>query len=358
MPTADSYQTAARHTEDKIMKVAKEKIYAVIMAGGKGERLWPLSTDERPKPLISLNGQQTLLEETVQRLFPLFQAENIFVITDEKSAVAARELLTLPAENIIVEPCRCNTAPCIALATALIRRRCPAAFMVILPADHRIAPLKRFQEDLSDCIEAAAEGNLVTLGVTPDKPATGYGYIKAGEKISPGFYQVENFREKPDFETAQQYMASGSYWWNCGIFVWQASAIVRAFEQYHHQLYAKIQQWTDGKNYNIDFAECEKISIDYAIIEKADNVLVKQASFQWNDLGTLQALYELTHKDFYENAVNASGKVQLENCRGNLIYSDDDTEIRLEKIEKCAIVKIGKSLLIKPISQEVDKVKK
>lgn len=331
-------------------KIAKEKIYAVIMAGGKGERLWPLSTDERPKPLISLNGQQTLLEETVQRLFPLFMAENVFVITDEKSAAAARELLTLPSENIIAEPCRCNTAPCIALATALIKRRCPDAFTVILPADHRIAPLKRFQEDLSDCLDAAAKDNLITLGVTPDNPATGYGYIKAGEKTAPGFYKVEEFKEKPDFETAQNYMASGSYWWNCGIFVWKISAILQAFSQYHSQLYAKIQQWSDGKDYNTDFAECEKISIDYAIIEKADNILVKQASFQWNDLGTLQSLYELSMKDFYENAVNACGKIQMENCRGNLVYSDDDTEIRLEDMENYAVIKSGKSLLVKPIS--------
>lgn len=223
-------------------------------------------------------------------------------------------------------------------------------FTAVLPADHRIAPLKRFQEDLRDCLDAASDDKLVTLGVTPDKPATGYGYIKAGEKTAPGFYKVDEFKEKPDFETAQQYMVSGSYWWNCGIFVWKISAIVQAFRQYHPMLYTKIQQWSDGKDYNTDFAECEKISIDYAIIEKADNVLVKQASFQWSDLGILQSLYELSLKDFYENAVNASGKVQLENCRGNLIYSDDDTEIRLEKMENCAVIKSGKALWIKPIS--------
>ena len=128
-----------------IMKIAREKLFAVIMAGGKGERLWPLSNEERPKPLISLNGQQTLLEDTVQRLFPLLNAENVLVITDEKSAAQSREILPLPPENIIAEPCRRNTAPCIALASALIKRKCPDAVMIVLPADHRITPVKRFQ---------------------------------------------------------------------------------------------------------------------------------------------------------------------------------------------------------------------
>ena len=328
------------------MKINKSKVFAVVMAGGKGERLWPLSTEERPKPLISLNGQQTLLEDTVQRLFPLLNAENVFVITDEKSAVQAREILMLPEENIIAEPCRRNTAPCIALAAALIRRKCEDATMIILPADHRITPVKRFQEDLTDCIEQAQNGTLTILGVTPDKPATGYGYINAGEKISPGVYKVNAFKEKPDFETAQHYMMDGNYWWNCGIFVWQVKTITEAFRKYSPALYEKIEAWGAGRDYLKDFETCEKISIDYAIMEKADNVVVKQASFQWNDLGTLGALYEITMKDFHENAISSPGKIQLEESDRNLIFCDDDTEIRLEKIKNCAVIKSGKSLLI------------
>ena len=328
------------------MKINKSKVFAVIMAGGKGERLWPLSTEERPKPLISLNGQQTLLEDTVQRLFPLLNAENVFVITDEKSAVQAREILMLPEENIIAEPCRRNTAPCIALAAALIRRKCEDATMIILPADHRITPVKRFQEDLIDCIEQAQNGTLTILGVTPDKPATGYGYINAGEKIGPGLYKVNAFKEKPDFETAQHYMMDGNYWWNCGIFVWQVKAITEAFRKYNPALYEKIETWAAGGDYLNDFETCEKISIDYAIMEKADNVVVKQASFQWNDLGTLGALYEITMKDFHENAISSPGKIQLDESDRNLIFCDDETEIRLEKIENCAVIKSGKSLLI------------
>ena len=329
-----------------MMKFDKNKIFAVIMAGGKGERLWPLSTGERPKPLISLNGQQTLLEDTVQRLFPLLNAENVFVVTDEKSAVQAREILMLSEENIIAEPCRRNTAPCIALATALIRRKCEDATIIILPADHRITPVKRFQEDLIDCIEQAQSGFLTILGVTPDQPATGYGYINAGEKIASGIYKVNAFKEKPDFETAKRYMMDGNYWWNCGIFVWQAKAVTEAFQKYNPALYEKLESWKNGTDYRSDFENCEKISIDYAIMEKADNVIVKQASFQWNDLGTLGALYEITMKDFNENAISTRGKIQLDDADHNLIFCDDDTEIRMEKIKNCAVIKSGKSLLI------------
>jgi mannose-1-phosphate guanylyltransferase len=346
MPSAAAYAINARNQEKVIMKISRDKVFAVIMAGGKGERLWPLSTEERPKPLISLNGQQTLLEDTVQRLFPLLNAENVFVITDEKSAVQAREILMLPEENIIAEPCRRNTAPCIALAAALIRRRCEDAVMIVLPADHRIAPVKRFQEDLLDCIEQAREGFLTILGVTPDKPATGYGYINAGEKIAPGVYKVNAFKEKPDFETAQRYMMDGNYWWNCGIFVWQVNTIAEAFQKYNPPLYEKWKAWADGGEYQKDFENCEKISIDYAIMEKADNVAVKQASFQWNDLGTLGAIYEITMKDFRGNAISSQGRIQLEEADRNLIFCDDDTEIRLEKVENCAVIKSGSSLLI------------
>ena len=346
MPLDASYENSARNQEKVMMKIDKNKIFAVIMAGGKGERLWPLSTEERPKPLISLNGQQTLLEDTVQRLFPLLNAENIFVITDEKSAVQAREILMLPEENIIAEPCRRNTAPCIALAAALIRRRCADATMIVLPADHRITPVKRFQEDLFDCIWQAQDGFLTILGVTPDKPATGYGYINAGDKIAPGIYKVNAFKEKPDFETAQHYMMDGNYWWNCGIFVWQISTIADAFKKYAPSLYSKFDSWAKGGNFSEDFETCEKISIDYAIMEKAGNVVVKQASFQWNDLGTLGALYEITMKDFHENAISTQGKLQLEESDQNLIFCDDNTEIRLEKIKRCAVIKSGKSLLI------------
>ncbi len=346
MPLAAAYKIFAWNQEKVIMKIDKNKIFAVIMAGGKGERLWPLSTEERPKPLISLNGQQTLLEDTAQRLFPLLNAENIFVMTDEKSADKSREILPLPPENIIAEPCRRNTAPCIALAAALIRRKCADATMIVLPADHRITPVKRFQEDLIDCIGQAQNGFLTILGITPDKPSTAYGYINAGEKIAPGIYKVNAFKEKPDFATAQHYMMDGNYWWNCGIFVWQLSTIAEAFKKYTPALFEKFNSWANGGDYTIDFENCEKISVDYAIMEKADNVAVKQASFQWNDLGTLGALYEITMKDFHENAISSKGRLQLEEADRNLIFCDDDTEIRLEKIKDCAVIKSGKSLLI------------
>ena len=352
MPLAAAYKAAARHTEDQMMKIAREKIFAVIMAGGKGERLWPLSTEERPKPLLSLNGQQTLLEETVQRLFPLLDAENVLVITDAQSAVHAREILSIPPENVIAEPCRRNTAPCIALAAALVKKRCEDAVMIVLPADHKITPVKRFQEDLQDCIEQTVSGSLAVLGVVPDSPATGYGYIYAGDKIDNGFYKVNSFKEKPDFETASKYIANGNYWWNCGIFVWSVAAITAAFEKFVPELHSRIINWSNGGDYQEDFATSPKISIDYAIMEKADNVVVKQTSFKWNDIGSWQALYELAVKDFYGNAVTSNGKVQLKESHGNLVICDDDTEICVENITDCSIVKAGKYLLIKELKHK------
>ena len=347
MPSSAAHKTAAWHQEgSSMMKIAKEKVFAVIMAGGKGERLWPISTEDRPKPLVAFDGEQTLLEETVQRLFPLLNAENIMVVTDKKSAVPAKELLPIPEENIIVEPCRRNTAPCIALAAALIRRKCEDALMIVLPADHRITPVRKFQEDLAACLEQAQKGSLTLLGAVPDQPATGYGYIKLAGEIAPGICEVERFKEKPDLETAKSYMESKEYLWNCGIFVWQVSRIAGELKVHCPALYEKWKGWSEGKDYNEDFADCPGISIDYAVMEKACNVAVRKASFLWNDLGTFRSLYEISEKDPEGNAVRAGGEVLLDGSGHNLVYCDDDTLIRLRNLDHCAVIKSGKMLLV------------
>lgn len=328
------------------MTVPKEKVYAVIMAGGKGERLWPLSTEERPKPLISLNGNQTLLEETVQRLFPLLLPENIIVVANETSVDQFRKILPIPVENIIAEPCRRNTAPCVALATALIRRRTEDAVIIMLPADHKIFPVKSFQKDLAACVDNVEYGNLLILGVLPNFPATGYGYAKIGEEIAPGFYKVVAFREKPDEKTARNYVMSGDYCWNCGIFIWTAAAITESFKRYYPALFEKIEVWVGGKDFQDDFAECDEISFDYAVMEKAENVVVKLVSFYWSDIGSFRSIYNLCDKDEYGNAICAQGRVIVENSDLNLIVCDDDTEIRLHSLRKYAVIKSGKRLLI------------
>ena len=327
----------------------QNKIFAVIMAGGKGERLWPLSTEERPKPLIPLTDNLTLLEGTIQRLFPLMMPENIFVISDERSAPVIRDLLTIPSENVVAEPCRRNTAACVALATALVKRKCPDGVIVMLPADHLISPASEIQNDLRHCIETAQAGYLVTMGVRPTYPATGYGYIQAGDELSDRTFRVSQFKEKPAVEIAQQYLDAGTYFWNCGIFIWQAATIEQAFHRHLPALGRKLAGWADGIDYRTDFAECESISIDYGIMEKADNVAVRKVLFSWCDVGTLDSLYDLFTKDDQGNAVRAD-RADLQKCSGNLVCCDDGTEIRIVGLNNFAVVKSGNGLLIKPLS--------
>lgn len=326
-----------------------DKLFAVIMAGGKGERLWPLSTEQRPKPLIPLEGDLTLLEGTVQRLFPLLLPEHIFVIADEYSAPAIRSLLPIPPENVIAEPCRRNTAPCVALATALVKQKSPDAVIVMLPADHLISPVKEFQNDLQSAIETALADHLVTLGVQPTYPAPVFGYIRAGEEISDRTYHVDQFKEKPSVELAQQYLDAGNYFWNCGIFIWKVTAIERAFNRFLPALGGKIAAWANGKDYTEDFADCEKISIDYGIMEKADNVAVRKVSFHWSDVGTPESLYDLFPKDAAENAIRAQN-AELRDSSGNLVCCDDGTEIRISGLNNFTVIKSGNGLLIKPRS--------
>lgn len=326
-----------------------DKLFAVIMAGGKGERLWPLSTEQRPKPLIPLDGDLTLLEGTVQRLFPLLLPEHIFVIADEYSAPAIRSLLPIPPENVIAEPCRRNTAPCVALATALVKQKSPDAVIIMLPADHLISPVKEFQNDLQSAIETALADHLVTLGVQPTYPAPVFGYIRAGEEISDRTYHVDQFKEKPSVELAQQYLDAGNYFWNCGIFIWKVAAIERAFNRFLPALGEKIAAWASGKDYTEDFAACEKISIDYGIMEKADNVAVRKVSFHWSDVGTPESLYDLFPKDATGNAIRAD-HADLRDSSGNLVCCDDGTEIRISGLNNFTVIKSGNGLLIKPRS--------
>ena len=327
----------------------KSKLYAVVMAGGRGERFWPLARKERPKQMLPLIGRRTLIEETVQRLFPLFAPENIMVITNDSLVAEMRELLPIPVENIVGEPDRRDTAPCVALGTALIRRRDPNATMVMMPADHVIKPQKKFHSLLIAAADAAASGALVTLGVVPTFAATGYGYIHAEEGDSEGFRRVLEFREKPDSATAEQFFQDGNYLWNSGIFVWRVEAISEALRRFAPELGRKCDAWASGSDFRADFGECEKISIDYAIMEKADNVLVGGLRLYWNDIGSWSSLYSLLPQDEDGNAVN--GPVATLDSTGNLIWSDG-VLIGVIGMHGVAVVKSGDGLLVCPMSEE------
>lgn len=325
-------------------------LFAVIMAGGKGERFWPAGRAERPKQLLPLLGEKTMLEETVQRLFPLFAPERILVIANRVHADAIRELLPIPAENVVGEPEGRDTAPCAALATALIRRRDPEATMVLLPADHVIRPAKLFQDTVLAAAQAAQKGVLVTLGVTPTEAASGYGYLHLGEEFAPGFHRVLEFREKPDPATARIFFQDGNYRWNSGIFIWRCDAISRAFARHAPEIGAKLEEWSKGADYARDFAECPKISLDYAVMEKADNVVVRDVNFYWNDIGSWGALRSVLELDASGNAVR--GKALTRDASGNVIWNDSDLLIGVVGLNGVAVVKSGNGLLVCALNAE------
>ena len=326
------------------------RLYAVIMAGGKGERFWPAGRVGRPKQFLPLLGEKTMLEETVQRLFPLIAPEHLLVITNRAFVDQVRELLPIPAENIIGEPEGRDTAPCVALAAALVRRRDPEATMILLPADHVIRPAKLFQETLAAAAFQARSGSLVTLGITPTYPATGYGYLALGETTAPGFHRVEAFKEKPDAATAEKFFQDGNYRWNSGMFVWRCDAISEAFRRYAPDLSAKLEAWSAGADYNADFAECRKISIDYAVMEKADDVVAGDTAFYWNDLGSWSSLRSVLPLDASGNAVR--GRVVALDAVNNVILGDDRHQIGVIGMHDIAVVQSGNGILVCPLSAE------
>lgn len=326
------------------------KFYAVVMAGGKGERFWPAGRLNMPKQLLSLSGEKTMIEETVLRLFPLFPPEHIFVITNTAYLEPVRKLLTLPPENIIGEPVGRDTAPCAALATATVMKQDPDATMVLLPSDHVIRPARMFQEKLLSAAKQAQNNALITLGIPPTYPATGYGYMHLGESISSEFHKVLEFKEKPDAATAEKFFQDGNYRWNSGIFIWRCDTILEAFRKYAPDLGKKIEGWISGKDYTTDFAECPKISIDYAVMEKADNVMVGDATFYWNDAGSWSSLRSILPLD--PNGNITKGNVETLDSSNNVLVTDEGTLLGVIGMHDIAVIKSGNGILVCPLSEE------
>ena len=326
-------------------------LYAVVMAGGKGERFWPAGRSSRPKQMLPLTGGKTMIEETVFRLFPLIRPDHVLVITNKLYVEEIRRVLPIPPENVIGEPEGRNTAPCVALAAALIRRRAPEdTTMILLPADHLIRPPDAFQKTLATAAQEAEKGFLVTLGIQPVFAATGYGYLRLGDAVSPGFRRVQEFKEKPDAETAERFLKAGSYRWNSGMFLWRADIISEEFRRHAPDLGEKLDHWASGGDFTKDFAECRKISIDYAIMEKSDRVIAGDAPFEWNDIGSWNSLRSVLPCDDSGNAVK--GNAILTESSGNVVFSDDDTLIGVIGMKDVAIVKSGNGILVCPLSCE------
>jgi mannose-1-phosphate guanylyltransferase len=292
--------------------------YGVIMAGGVGSRFWPMSRAARPKQFLDILGTgHTLLEITFKRLKKIIPAENILVVTNRDYGSLVREQLPeLPEENMLLEPSRRNTAPCIAYASYKIKERNPGARMVIAPSDHLILDENKFLKVIQDGLKfVASEMALLTIGIPPSRPETGYGYIQAnGSEKTAGEYRnvkkVKTFTEKPDLKLARIFYESGEFYWNSGIFFWSVESILSAFQLHLPDAYSvfsegegKYDTVEEGEFIDYAYAECKNISIDYGIMEKAENVFVITSDFGWSDLGTWGSLHEQLRKDKSGNSV-------------------------------------------------------
>jgi len=303
-------------------------IYAVIMAGGKGERFWPISNSRRPKQFLPLVGGEPMLTQSLARLSGLVEPERIFVITSAAHAETARQCAPgIPAANIIAEPVGRDTAAAVALGAGLVRRQDPAGVFVVLTADHVIGPRDVFQRTLADCVDVAAGHEvLVTIGIVPHEASTGYGYIETGDAFEYGtrILRAKRFVEKPDSETARRYISAGNYYWNSGMFVWSAATITAAMKRYRPQLSPLIESVASGGEPEKVMAELypglEKISIDYAVMEKADNVLTALAEFDWDDVGSWPALARHLEADEQGNVV--VGEAVFHDAGGNIVHSN------------------------------------
>ncbi len=283
--------------------------YVIIMAGGRGERFWPVSREKTPKQLITLLGKKSFLQQAVERVLPVVPIKNVFIITNEVQAPEVRrQLPKLPKDNVIAEPLGRDTCAAVTLGAAVVGARSTTGVMAVLPADHVIPEEKKFQQVLSDAFDLASRGQaIVTIGIKPTEPATGYGYIQVGEPLPPPhgakrykttFFRAERFVEKPNFEKALEYVNSGQYRWNAGMFIWSFVTVTEGLQKHQPEMYAACQRWfAAAKNpaklakvLAKEYPDIKKISIDYALMEHAQNVIVADGSFEWDDLGSWTAL--------------------------------------------------------------------
>jgi mannose-1-phosphate guanylyltransferase len=305
-----------------------DHFYAVVMAGGSGTRFWPLSRKHKPKQTLPILGAATMVRQTVERLFPLFEQRQVFVVTAREHAdVVRRDLDIVPQENIIDEPMGRDTAAAIGLAATFLHWRDPEAVFAVLPADHFIDDPIRFQNALARGREASRTGGLVTFGIKPRYPATCYGYLQRGERAGDVF-RVRKFCEKPKVELARDFIKSGEYYWNGGIFVWQAESILAEIRRCLPELSASLEEIRKALGtsrlpsvLSREYGNLKRVSIDYGVMEKASQVFMVETDFEWDDVGSWSAAADRRAKDAGGNAVD--GKVLAVDTKDSLVLSSD-----------------------------------
>ena len=335
--------------------------HVVIMAGGIGSRFWPMSTPECPKQFIDVMGcGKTMIQATVERFAPLCPIENFWVVTGAAYVDIVREQLPdIPAENILAEPCARNTAPCIAYACWKIRTKDENANIVVTPSDALVIDAVEFRRVIAQALKFTSSGRrIVTVGITPTRPETGYGYIQCEAGSADPIRPVASFREKPSLDVAKAYMEAGNYLWNAGIFVWNVSTIVESMRSYVPDLAVKMDRMAEAFGTPAEaekvaeiFPTCEKISIDYAVMEKADYIYTIPGDFGWSDVGTWGSLRTLLPQDENGNAV-VGENVHLYGCRRCIVHAPNASSVVLEGLEDCIVVERDGRVLVCRLSEE------
>ena len=335
--------------------------YCVIMAGGIGSRFWPLSKNNYPKQFLDILGTgKSFIRATYERFLPLVPPENFIVVTNAAyKDLVLQQLPEIKEENVLCEPMRRNTAPCIAYAVYHILSQCPEASIAVTPADHLVTNEVEFQHIIGrglDFVEQHRDA-LMTIGIRPSRPETGYGYIEVATKPGDDIVPVASFKEKPDLETAKQFLAAGNFFWNSGIFLWSTDAIMDAFRQYLPDL---VRLFDEGKDkfgtsqeqafINTQFERCENISIDYGVMERSQSRYTVAADFGWSDIGTWGSLYTHAAHDEAQNAV--SGHAVVVDTRDSVVNIEDGYEAIVQGLDHCLVALRDHSLLVCRLDDE------
>ncbi len=337
--------------------------YALIMAGGIGSRFWPISRTAHPKQFIDILGTgKTLIQQTYERFLKIVPKENIFILTNEiYSDLVLEQIPGMDRSRILCEPVMRNTAPCIAYGCHKIQTLNPDAAIVVAPSDHLILNSEEFIRSINKSLKTASENDcLVTLGIKPSRPDTGYGYIQYNtKKIDDDFFKVKTFTEKPNAELARTFVQSGDFLWNAGIFVWSVKNILSSFQKHLPEINDIFNEGaslynTEGEKEFIQtaFIQCTNISIDYGIMEKAENVYVLPSEFGWSDLGTWASVYELADKDYVGNAVIPSEKVIMYDSSNCMVNVPEGKVVVLQGLHDFIVVEDNNTLLICPRDRE------
>ena len=338
-------------------------LHAVIMAGGSGTRFWPASRQSKPKQLLRMAGERTMLQATFDRLSGLVSPEQVLVLTNAQiSGAVAEQLPDLPTEHIVGEPCKRDTAPCIGVAASLIAAADPDGMMIVMPSDHMIQPIAEFHRTVRAGAQLVQQdpSRIVTFGIRPNYPAESFGYIQRGEAITDvdvPSYRVSQFREKPDRQTAQVYLDSGEYYWNSGIFLWRAATILKAIEQNEpemfeliHDIAAAIGRADFSARFEEKYTQIRGKSIDYAVMEHYTNVAVVETTFRWDDVGSWQAMARLVDPDQRGNAV--SGPYLAIDSTGMIVRTDADHLVVTIGTKDMIVVHTADATLVAPTSEE------